>query len=68
MPVNIQFDPTDPAFRANPYPFYHQLRAADPVHWSELGFWMIKRYADAVSILQDARFGYPDRRTPEYII
>jgi pimeloyl-[acyl-carrier protein] synthase len=66
MPVNIQFDPTDPAFRANPYPFYHQLRAADPVHWSELGFWMITRYADAVSILQDARFGYPDRRTPEH--
>jgi cytochrome P450 len=66
MPANIKFDPTDPAFRANPYPFYHDLRTTDPVHWNEPGFWMITRYADAASILQDARFGYPDRRTPEY--
>jgi cytochrome P450 len=65
MSIKIQFDPTDPAFRVNPYPFFHELRAADPVHWSELGFWMITRYADAVAILQDARFAYPDQHTSE---
>lgn len=66
MAAGPQFDPTDPAFRADPYPFYHQLRSADPVHWTEPGFWMITRYADAASILQDTRFGYPEHRTPDY--
>ena len=27
-----KFDPFDPAFRANPYPFYEALRTTDPVH------------------------------------
>ena len=27
-----KFDPFDPAFRANPYPFYSALRDTDPVH------------------------------------
>ncbi len=40
----------------NPYPFYHRLRSQDPVHWSELwGGWVLTRYADVVSALQDQR-------------
>lgn len=66
MAVNIQFDPTDPAFRADPYPFYHRLRAADPIHWAQPGFWLITRYLDAMAILQDSRFGHPGQRTAEY--
>jgi pimeloyl-[acyl-carrier protein] synthase len=43
--------------RANPYPFYEQLRSQDPVHWDEeLGFWVLTRYADIVSVYHDSRF------------
>ncbi|RPI87133.1 MAG: cytochrome P450, partial [Chloroflexi bacterium] len=46
-----------PEVRANPYPFYAQLRSADPVHWDEeLGFWVLTRYADIASVYQDPRF------------
>ncbi|HLO13522.1 MAG TPA: cytochrome P450, partial [Anaerolineales bacterium] len=43
--------------RANPYPFYEQLRNQDPVHWDEeLGFWVLTRYADIDSLYTDERF------------
>ena len=43
--------------RANPYPFYEQLRNHDPVHWDEeLGFWVLSRYADIDSLYTDDRF------------
>ena len=31
------FNPFDPAFRADPYPFYDRLRTEDPVHVSVMG-------------------------------
>jgi cytochrome P450 len=53
--TSVEFNPLLPEFRVNPYPFYHQLRAADPVHWSGfLGFWVLSRYADCVAVLRDA--------------
>jgi pimeloyl-[acyl-carrier protein] synthase len=43
--------------RANPYPFYAQLRTQDPVHWDEaMGFWVLTRYADNAAVYNDARF------------
>jgi len=43
--------------RANPYPFYAQLRSQDPVHWDEeMGFWVLTRYADIAAIYNDHRF------------
>jgi pimeloyl-[acyl-carrier protein] synthase len=43
--------------RANPYPFYAQLRSQDPVHWDEeMGFWVLTRYTDIASIYNDDRF------------
>jgi cytochrome P450 len=43
--------------RANPYPFYQQLRDQDPVHWDEaLGFWVLSRYGDIDSLYTDDRF------------
>ena len=43
--------------RANPYPFYAQLRSQDPVHWDEeMGFWVLTRYADIASVYYDDRF------------
>ena len=46
-----------PDIRADPYPFYAQLRSEDPVHWDEaMGFWVLTRYADIASVYGDARF------------
>lgn len=51
------FNPLDPAFIADPYPVYHQLRAAAPVWQSPLGMWVTTRYEDIAQILRDKRFG-----------
>jgi cytochrome P450 len=46
-----------PEIRANPYPFYRQLREQDPVHWDEeMGFWVLSRYDDIASLYTDDRF------------
>ncbi|MEW6083307.1 MAG: cytochrome P450 [Chloroflexota bacterium] len=43
--------------RANPYPFYEQLREQDPIHWDdELGFWTLTRYDDIAALYTDERF------------
>ena len=51
------FNPSLPEFHANPYPFYHRLRAAEPVHQTPMGFWVLTRFDDAVMVLRDPRFG-----------
>lgn len=52
-------DPEDPAFRQNPYPFYRKLRERDPVHRHPLGFWLVTRYVDALTVWSDPRFAHP---------
>jgi cytochrome P450 len=51
------FTPSTPAFIADPYPFYHRLRATDPMHLTSLGFYVASRHADVAAILRDKRFG-----------
>src|SRR5437762_12042895 len=53
--ADIQFNPMEPEFVADPYPTYHRLRADDPVHHSPLGFWVLTRYDDVVAALRDPR-------------
>jgi cytochrome P450 len=53
--ADVTFNPMDPAFVADPYPTYRQLRAEDPVHHSPLGFWVLTRYDDVVAALRDPR-------------
>jgi pimeloyl-[acyl-carrier protein] synthase len=55
--TELLFNPYHPEFHANPYPFYHRLRAEDPVHQTPLGFWVLTRYDDVVTALRDPRFG-----------
>ena len=60
--VSVQFNPSLPEARADPYPLYKRLREEDPVHWSEaLDAWVLTRYDDVVAILRDPRFS-ADRR------
>ena len=41
---------------ADPYPFYHQLRTEDPVHFSDtLQTWMLTTYDDVATATGDAR-------------
>ncbi|CAB4802510.1 unannotated protein [freshwater metagenome] len=53
----FSWNPTDPAFRADPYPWYKALREQAPVlHHPEVGF-VISRYTDIESLLRDPRLG-----------
>src|SRR5207249_10454623 len=51
------FNPYLPEFHADPYPFYHRLRAVAPVYQTPMGFWVLTRYDDVVTVLRDPRFG-----------
>jgi hypothetical protein len=53
--ADVQFNPMDPEFVADPYPMYQRLQADDPVHHSPLGFWVLTRYADVIASLRDPR-------------
>ena len=53
-------DISSAAFKANPYPFYAQLRDQAPIHRITLGdkrpAWLVSRYDDVVTVLKDDRF------------
>lgn len=51
-----QFNPFDPNFRANPYPFYDTLRLAEPVHRTSLGMVVLTRYEDVSATLKSNDF------------
>lgn len=44
---------SEPAFRADPHDFLDRLRAADPVHRTVVGVWLVTRHADALAVLRD---------------
>jgi cytochrome P450 len=60
--VDVPFDPYDPAFVADPYPAYRRLRERAPVYRSVFGVWLVTRYAEALTVITDPRFGHPDYR------
>src|SRR6266704_1297634 len=69
----VPVDVTDATFKANPFPFYAQLRAASPVLLVKLPTkqhaWLITRYDDVLTVLKDERFA-KDRQnamTPEQL-
>jgi cytochrome P450 len=55
----------DPDVLADPYPLYHRLRAADPVHWDPyLHAWVVTRYHDVATVFRT--FSADRTPTPEY--
>lgn len=54
----LLYNPSDPVTRADPYPVYRTLRETDPIHRSPLGFWVISRHADVVTVQRDTALGY----------
>jgi len=52
------FDPWDPAFLADPYPAYAELRARGRVHHYEpTNQWLVPHHADVSALLRDRRLG-----------
>ena len=53
-------DLASPEFKANPYPYYAQLRSETPVYRVRAAFgltaWLITRYDDVLRVLKDERF------------
>jgi cytochrome P450 len=62
------FNPMAPEFIANPYPFYHRLRALEPMHLTPIGLYVASRHAEVTAILRDKRFGkdYVGRMTRRF--
>jgi cytochrome P450 len=61
LPERFSLDPSNTALLADPYPTFALLRERDPVHWSELGFWVVSRYEDVRGIVMNRTdFGQGD--------
>src|SRR3954464_5823115 len=57
-PLELGFDPSDPAFIADPYPVYERLRQDHPILWNAAtSQWLISRHADVNRSLRDRRLG-----------
>jgi cytochrome P450 len=60
-------------FKADPFPFYAQLRSEAPVYRTKLpdkrNVWLVTRYNDVLTVLKDDRFGKDkiDARTPPWL-
>ncbi|HYX01171.1 MAG TPA: cytochrome P450 [Reyranella sp.] len=53
----VAFNPLDPAFIADPYPYYRRLREMARIVKTPVGFWLVTHYEDAAFALRDKRFG-----------
>lgn len=65
---DLGFDPWDPAFLADPYPAYAQLRAQGRVlYFERTDQWLVPHHADVSALLRDRRLGrsYRHRFTHE---
>ncbi|MFD3718447.1 cytochrome P450 [Streptomyces sp. NPDC058674] len=52
------FDPWDPAFVADPYPAYRELREQGRAVWcGATGQWLVPHHADVSALLRDRRLG-----------
>lgn len=67
-PTDLAFDPWDPAFVADPYPAYAELRARGRViRYEPTDQWLVPHHADVSALLRDRRLGrtYQHRFTHE---
>ncbi|MCX4763751.1 cytochrome P450 [Streptomyces sp. NBC_01275] len=66
--LDLRFDPWDPAFLADPYPAYAELRERGRVTYYEpTDQWLVSRHADVSALLRERRLGrtYQHRFTHE---
>src|SRR5881394_895263 len=61
----LDYRPSDPAFLADPFPVFQQMRDDDPAHWSpHLKAWVLTRYDDVKRVCLDAERMSSDRLRP----
>ncbi|WP_329219563.1 cytochrome P450 [Streptomyces sp. NBC_01485] len=53
---DLSFDPWDPAFVADPYPAYAELRGR-VVYYAPSDQWLVSRHADVAALLRERRLG-----------
>ena len=52
--VNEDFDPLDPDYLADPYPYFAKFRSEAPVFYApKIDFWVVSRYEDIQKIVKD---------------
>ncbi|MCZ2111154.1 MAG: cytochrome P450 [Dehalococcoidia bacterium] len=51
----VTFNPADPAFLENPYPFYEMGRQMSPLYLESQGIWLVFGYNDVQAILKDSQ-------------
>jgi len=58
LPNELPVSWSSPAFLADPYSYYRQMREIEPVYWdSDRGSWLLFRYADVEAVVRnDAAF------------
>ena len=56
----------DPAVRSDPYPAYARVRQMGPVVPTPFGGYLVTRYAEAFTVLRDARFSSNARHQPDH--
>ena len=63
MESGVAYNPLSAALRADPYPFYEELRRKDPVHRMRIeDAWVLTDYPDFDTVLRDnRRFGNEGR-------
>jgi cytochrome P450 len=64
--TQLLFNPFLPEVHADPYPHYHRLREADPVHQPFPGAWMLSRHRDVVPLLRSPHVSSDRRKSPTY--
>jgi cytochrome P450 len=52
--VTFDYRPDDPAYLADPFPFYRRMQDEDPAHWSpRIKSWVLTRYEDVKRVCLD---------------
>jgi cytochrome P450 len=59
--ATVAFNPFEPGYAEDPYAQFATLRAADPVHASPLGVWMLFAYDDIHRLLREPGLSVEDR-------
>jgi cytochrome P450 len=54
-PSLVTFNPADPAFLENPFPFYAMGRQMSPLYLANPGLWLVFGYNDCSEILRDTQ-------------
>nr|AAQ94245.1 P450 monooxygenase [Saccharopolyspora erythraea] len=58
----LPFDPLDPAFQADPYPFFRLVRETAPALCTQPGMWVVTGFRECSAVLRNPKFGHGDGR------